>query len=219
MSATYGRLNLISSFGFSHFWRTACVRELAADQPVSCADLMCGGAEAALLLRDLLPERSTIVAYDFCPEMCRLAEASATRKNADISVELHDVLSIPSEAKYDRIVCSFGLKTLSDEQLQAFARRIESWLRPGGISAFVEIGVPRGILLRWPFLAYLRHVIPLLGRIAQRNAECYRWLAVYTEGFGARDRFSSQLQDAGLACDQKSLFFGCARLYVARKLK
>jgi len=219
MSATYGRLNLISSFGFSHFWRMACVRELAADHPVSCADLMCGGAEAALLLRDFLPESSTIVACDFCPEMCRLAEASTARKIAGIPVELRDVFSIPSEARFDRIACSFGLKTLSDEQLPTFAGRINSWLRPGGIAAFVEIGVPQAILLRLPFLLYLRHVIPLLGRIAQRNAECYRWLAVYTEGFAARDRFSMQLKDAGLACEQKSLFFGCARLYVARKLK
>lgn len=219
MSATYGRLNLISSFGFSHFWRQACVRELAANRPASCADLMCGGAEAALLLRRLLPEKSNIVACDFCPEMCRLAEGSISRNGAAIQVELRDVFSIPPEPRFDRIACSFGLKTLSDEQLKAIAGLVQSWLLPGGVAAFVEIHIPNNSLLRTSYLMYLRHVIPLLGRIAQRNAECYRWLAVYTEGFADRDRFGSQLREAGLDCQEKSLFFGCARLYVARKPK
>jgi ubiquinone/menaquinone biosynthesis C-methylase UbiE len=60
-------------------------------------------------------------------------------------------------------------------------------------------------------------VIPWLGRIAQRNAECYRWLAVYTEDFATRDQFAQRLRETGLRCEQKALFFGCARLYVARK--
>jgi ubiquinone/menaquinone biosynthesis C-methylase UbiE len=29
MARTYGAVNLISSLGFSHFWRRACVRSLA----------------------------------------------------------------------------------------------------------------------------------------------------------------------------------------------
>ena len=217
MSQTYGRLNLISSFGFSHVWRLACARELRADSPVDCADLMAGGAEAAFLLREMLPAGSTIRAYDFCPEMCRLAQESMARKIARISVELRDVFSLPAVPSFDRIVCSFGLKTLSDAQLARFAILIATWLRPGGKAAFVEIHVPTLSILRWPYLIYLRQVIPLLGRIAQRNANCYRWLSTYTEDFAGRDRFVSQLRDTGLRCEQKALLFGCARLYVAMK--
>lgn len=217
MSKTYGRLNLISSFGFSHAWRLACARELRADSPVDCADLMAGGAEAALLLREMLPEGSTITTYDFCPEMCRLARASVTRRSTDISVELRDVFSLPAIPSFDRIVCSFGLKTLSDAQLARFAILISTWLRPGGTAAFVEIHIPTQSILRWPYLFYLRQIIPLFGRIAQRNADCYRWLAAYTEDFAGRDRFARQLRDNGLRCEQNSLFFGCARLYVALK--
>lgn len=219
MSATYGRLNLISSFGFSHFWRVACARELRSETPVICADLMCGGAEAALLLWKILPKGSTIRAFDFCAEMCRLARESATRKQAEIPIELRDVFTIPATPSFDRIVCTFGLKTLSDAQLTQFAVLARALLRPGGVAAFVEIHIPSFPILRGPYLFYLRRIIPWLGRIAQRNADCYRWLAVYTEGFATRDRFARQLMAAGLRCEQKALFFGCARLYIARKLQ
>jgi demethylmenaquinone methyltransferase/2-methoxy-6-polyprenyl-1,4-benzoquinol methylase len=179
---------------------------------------MSGGAEATALLSRELPAGSRIEAYDFCEAMCHLARENFLRKNlSNVSIEARDVFSIPAAPRFDRIVCTFGIKTLSDTQLQSFAKLIGQWLRPGGVASFVEIHIPSNHLIRWPFLFYVRRVIPLLGRLAQRNADCYRWLSVFTEDFAGRDRFVRQLQDAGLKCSQKALFFGCARLYVASK--
>jgi demethylmenaquinone methyltransferase/2-methoxy-6-polyprenyl-1,4-benzoquinol methylase len=218
MAATYGVVNLLSSFGFSHHWRRACVRELPAGDSLAVADLMCGGAEAAVLLSRTMGQGSRIDAYDLCESMCQIATSTVRRKKLrQVAVHHQNVFSIPESATFDRICCSFGLKTLSDVQLAEFAGLVRRCLRPGGVAAFVEIHVPRPSLLRFAYLFYLRRIIPLIGRIADRNSDCYRWLAVYTEDFAARDRFGSLLKSGGLEVRERALFFGCARLYVAVK--
>jgi len=216
MAKTYGIVNLVSSFGFSHRWRKACVR---AVQPVAkrrCADLMCGRGEAATLLARNAPE--FVDALDFCPQMIQQAVAQVARRHLTvIHVAERDVFTLAHEPAYDRIVCSFGLKTLDDAQLAELARLVAAALRPDGVAAFVEISVPRFLPLRAVYLCYLRYVIPILGWPFLGHPACYRWLARYTEDFARRDRFAAQLRAAGLLGRDEPLFFGCARLYQARK--
>ena len=38
-------------------------------------------------------------------------------------------------------------------------------------------------LLRWPYLFYIKHVIPWVGRAFLGNPQNYRMLGVYTEEF------------------------------------
>jgi demethylmenaquinone methyltransferase/2-methoxy-6-polyprenyl-1,4-benzoquinol methylase len=141
----------------------------------------------------------------------------ARRGLAGITLSVRDVFALEGDAVFDRICVSFGLKTLDAAGLEAFARLLHRLLRPGGRVALVEIGVPSGKLLRWPYLFYLRHVIPLIGRLCLGNPDCYRSLAIYTESFSRRDRFHKNLAAAGLIAASRPLFFGCARLYTARK--
>jgi demethylmenaquinone methyltransferase/2-methoxy-6-polyprenyl-1,4-benzoquinol methylase len=130
---------------------------------------------------------------------------------------VRDVFALDGIGRFDRICVSFGIKTLDDAGLRAFAQLLHRLLRPGGRVALVEIGVPEARLLRWPYLFYLRHVIPAIGRMCLGNPDCYRSLAIYTESFARRDRFRENLAAAGFAVSSRPLFFGCARLCVATK--
>jgi ubiquinone/menaquinone biosynthesis methyltransferase len=216
MAKTYGAVNLISSLGFSHLWRKACVRKLAPKPGHTCADLMCGMGEATSLILRLAGGSLPVDAIDFCPEMTKRCKKTISRRQAsDVSVQTQNVFDIPTKATYDRICCSFGLKTLDDGQVQRFARLVKELLKPNGRAAFVEIHVPENRLLRMAYLFYIRHFIPFIGRVCLGDPNCYRYLALYTEDYAKRDHFGDYLKEVGLDVTVHPLFFGCARLYVA----
>ena len=217
MARTYGWVNLLSSFGFSHGWRKRCVQELDVRDGARCADLMAGMGEMSVLL-ERLTEAQEIEAVDFCPQMCAQAGRTVSSETGGrIRVHEADVLKLDRPEAFDRIAIGFGLKTLDDASLCEFARRLGVMLRPGGKMAAVEIHTPRATWVRIFFLTYVRWVIPAIGRMLLGDPDCYRSLAVYTEDFAKRDQFTRYLREAGLVAEERALFFGCARLYVATK--
>ncbi len=216
MPKTYGAVNLISSFGFSHLWRKASVLSLDPMMNHRCADLMCGMGEASVLMLKAGGPSLNVDAVDFSPEMTKRCRKTVSRlKAGNISVHTRNIFDLPRVAVYDRICCSFGLKTLDEGQLAQFASLIRTLLRPAGKAAFVEIHVPEQRLFRDLYLFYIRHVIPSIGRLCLGNPDCYRYLARYTEDFAQRDCFADYLKEAGLKVTVRPLFFGCARLYFA----
>lgn len=218
MAQTYGAVNLMSSFGFSHLWRKACVEALGVQSGHRCADLMAGMGESSVLLARGPARGLKIDAVDFCPAMTsRGREVVERLKLPEISIRTADVLQLEGEGIYDRICATFGIKTLNNEGQQEFAAVMHRLLKADGKAALVEIHVPSSALLRGPFLFYLRHVIPPIGRMLLGDPDCYRSLAIYTEGFAERDRMGEHLERQGFAVTIRPLFFGCARLYVAEK--
>jgi demethylmenaquinone methyltransferase/2-methoxy-6-polyprenyl-1,4-benzoquinol methylase len=172
--------------------------------------------EATTIMAKVAGHSPSIDAIDFCPEMIKRCHRTVSRHQmAGVSVRTQDVLDLSLMPTYDRICCSFGLKTLNDEQLRRFARLIGASLKPSGRASFVEIHVPENRLLRLGYLFYIRHVIPAIGRLCLGNPNCYRYLALYTEDYAKRDFFDKYLRQVGLVVSTHTLFFGCAKLYVA----
>jgi len=219
MAQTYGAVNLISSFGFSHLWRKAAVRYLEVKPGHSCSDLMCGMGEAAELMLKIGGSELSLAAVDFCPEMTKRCAHNLRERRISpgTTISTRDVFDTTERMVFDRICCSFGLKTLDDSNLRRFAVLIEHLLKVGGRAAFVEIHVPDSFMLRVPYLFYVRHVIPFIGRLCLGNPSCYRNLALFTEDFASRDNFAEYLRAAGLHVTMRPLFLGCARLYLAAK--
>lgn len=108
------------------------------------------------------------------------------------------------------IVSSFGLKTFSPDQIERLTVEVARLLKPGGVFSFLEISVPSNRLLRWPYLAYLRYLIPMIGRAFLGNPENYRMLSVYTEHFGNCHWAAQSFERAGLQVQEEAYFFGCA---------
>jgi demethylmenaquinone methyltransferase/2-methoxy-6-polyprenyl-1,4-benzoquinol methylase len=163
-------------------------------------------------------ERVSVDAIDFSAGVCAKAQAAADCHGwTEVNIRQNDVLAMLGEPRYERIAVTFGLKTLDDGQLKKFAAVLVGLLCAGGRAALVEIQIPRARLLRGPYLAYLRWVIPMIGRLFQGDADCCRSLAIYMEDFAWRDQFASNLREVGLAVRAQLLFFGCARLYIADK--
>src|SRR5262245_18800679 len=146
MASTYGRVNLISSFGFTAGWRHQVVVNLPLASAVRVVDLMSGMGELWRSLAGGLSPSARVVGIDFSPEMVRRA-----KKDWHFAVEISvaDVLTSDlGSASADVVVSSFGLKTFDREQQQRLAHTVAQLLKPGGMYSFIEISVPSFLPLR-----------------------------------------------------------------------
>lgn len=208
MASTYGRINLVSSFGFTIRWRHQAVAGLPLGSASCVVDLMSGMGELWRSLGPHLPASARLVGVDFSEQM-----AHRTPREWPFSVEVRIADALAASAApidADVVVSSFGLKTFSRHQQGVLARRVAEILRPGGAYSFIEISVPRGWLLRTVYMLYLKRVIPFVGRLMLGNPECYRMLGVYTEAFGDASHFAECLRQEGLEVTETSFFLGCA---------
>ena len=70
--------------------------------------------------------------------------------------------------------------------------------------------MPPSRVMRSPYLFYLRHAIPILGRLLLGDPWTYRMLGVYTTRYGDSRAMAHQLRAAGLDAEHRRVFFGCA---------
>lgn len=212
MSATYGAVNLISSFGFCARWRKQCAAQVVIHPTDTVFDFMSGMGELWPSIAHHLHTPGKIYALDFSPQMCRRSQAMAHQlKHLQIQVMEEDVLmnSIP-DASADVVLSSFGLKTFNEQQKQLLAHEVARILRPQGRFSFLEISVPPLRLLRWPFMFYLYYIVPLLGRLFLGNPDNYRMLGLYTQRFQSCHNFTHYCLEAGLLASQRHFLGGCA---------
>ncbi len=218
MSHTYGIVNVLSSFGFAVRWRSQCIDQARVEVGDRVCDLMSGMGEMWPGLARQLRGRGKIVGIDFSRSMVEKSQrtlARITRQNAEqpITIEalLDDALAskVPDQS-VDVVTCSFGLKTLDENQRGRLAREVHRILKPGGRCSFVEISVPPQRWLRAAYFFYLNQVVPIIGWLLLGNPENYRMLGRYTSAFGNCDRFVQACRSAGLDVEPASYFFGCA---------
>ena len=77
MSKTYGRGNLLASFGFSLRWRRQCVLRAGIEPGHTVYDFMTGMGECLPLITAGNGKPAAIKGVDFCSEMCSQAQVVA----------------------------------------------------------------------------------------------------------------------------------------------
>lgn len=217
MSASYGIVNLLSSFGLSWLWRRQVLRRVTIPAGARVADLMSGMGE---LWPALLPRigHGRLVAIDISATMSRRARQRWARHSQVIEFCETDVLGAPIKpGTLDVVVSSFGLKTFNAVQLDRLAQVIARALRPGGQFSMIEISLPPNRWLRALYLFHLDRVIPLIGRLFSGNPANYRMLGVYTRRFGSARLIEQKLRTWGLEVSYRSHFFGCASSVAGKK--
>lgn len=218
MAATYGVTNYFASFGFAERWRHQFIKQLPEHPYLEVGyDMMSGMGEVWASL-DVRFKGAEIIALDISPVMLAKAEKQLKKYELAITLEQVDVLenSIPSNSA-DFVVSSFGLKTFNNVQLVALADEVVRILKPGGVFSFVEISVPDNVLRPF-YMFYLKHAIPVIGKLFQGNADNYRMLGKYTATFKDCRLFHDLLSERGLVVKYNSYFYGCATGVSGRKL-
>jgi ubiquinone/menaquinone biosynthesis C-methylase UbiE len=219
MASSYGRVNILTSFGFSHLWRRQCVARLELRAGLDVADWMTGMGEGWAPILRRIGRTGSLTAVDLTPGMLRQARVRRRRwPGHDIRVVEADVLSTDVRAgSLDAVVMLFGVKSLSGSQTAALAVKLARCLREGGRFSLIEVSAPRWRIVRGPFLFYLERVIPLLGRLLLGNPDSYRMLGVYTRRFGDCGGLVATLCAAGLEATGVEYFLGCATGVVGRR--
>lgn len=219
MSASYERMNYITSLGFSFIWRKQFIDELVdSNLQLNVLDLLSGLGENWKTLLRKFPN-SDFVALDFSESMI----ASSKKKNekdlnSRYEILQQDILNdvLPAD-KFDIITCAFGLKTFNDEQLDQLAKSVLYTLRNGGKFTFIEISEPPNKILYFFYKLYLSQIIPALGRLFLGNPSDYKMLWRYTENFKNCKKAKHIFERNGLHVTYKSYFFGCATGLVGYK--
>lgn len=96
-----------------------------------------------------------------------------------------DALRLPFlDRSFAIVTIGYGLRNLADWQ----AGLAELWrvLRPGGRLLVLEFGKPACAVWRTVYFAYLRWLVPLLGRWIARNAPGYRYILESLESYPAQ---------------------------------
>ncbi|NNU33568.1 class I SAM-dependent methyltransferase [Mucilaginibacter sp. S1162] len=135
MSKTYDRVNYITSFGFSKRWRKQFVNEVTLSEGDVVADILTGMGECWEFSLNQIGQTGKIIALDFSEGMIQHAKARKDKlRGENIQILCEDVFnSSISDSSVNAVICGFGIKTFSNQQLQKLSIEINRILKPGDI--------------------------------------------------------------------------------------
>lgn len=215
MSQTYGLVNCISSFGFNYLWRKKCLDNAKIMDGDLVCDMMAGMGEMGLIIRNNIQK---LVCVDYSEEM-----VDRLRKNMDSvkfksEIHLDNIFNINFEPKtFDKVICSFGIKTLKVEDRKKLVRLMINIIKDNGIISIMEFKVPKNIIIRVPWILYVRWIIPFVGMLFMGNSNNYRMLYTYARKYEHDGMLEFVNNDPTIIVESYSLHFGSAINYVIRK--
>jgi ubiquinone/menaquinone biosynthesis methyltransferase len=220
MSSSYERMNFITSFGFSICWRRQFLNPFQSTKDkIEIIDLLTGMGETWNLVKHKFPN-STISALDFSTEMLKYAKNKSKKhyKNEVVLLQQDVLENELLSNKYDFVICSFGLKTFNNEQLETLAKETKRILKIGGQFSFIEVSKPDPKILNFFYRFYLGKVIPILGKLLLGNPNEYKMLWKYTDKFENSKKATEIFNKMGLQAKYFSFFHGCSTGFNGTKL-
>ena len=201
LGPTYDRYARLLSFGQDPRWRAFLVSRVPAHAKRT-VDVASGTAAVSIALARAEPER-TIVGIDQSKEMLATGRARVERAGLGSRIELREgrAEALPfTDGEFDALTFTYLLRYVDDPA--ATMRELARVVKPGGVIAMQEFGLPRGI---WRPLweLYVRVGLPIAGAVVSPGwHEVGSFLGPSIRGFYARLPLEAQLalwRDAGIA--------------------
>ncbi len=200
IGATYDRYAALLSFGQDPRWRRFLVSRVQAGPDDAVLDVATGTAAVAIEL--VRRTGCRVVGVDQSPEMLAAGRERVAAAGLDERIELVEgnAERLPfGDASFDAVTFTYLLRYVDDPA--ATLRELVRVLRPGGMVASLEFGVPRG-LARPAWELYVRVGLPALGRLLSPGwREVGRFLGPSIRSFSERYPLERQLalwRDAGI---------------------
>lgn len=212
MSNSYERINLLFSFGFTHFWRKGMIDKITLPETrnLEIIDLMSGMGETWNLIKKKYPN-SKLTALDISEGMLdRARKKNSTSFQESVTILKENVLdsSLESE-KYDIVFSAFGLKTFSEDQILQLAKEVHRILKPNGEFAFVEISKPPNPLLNLFYQVYIGKITPQITKLLLGDPVQYKMLWEYTRRYKDSKRIAEIFSSVGLNTKYDRYFWAC----------
>ena len=181
----YEFLNGLMTVGRDRIWRRALLQAVGAAQtlePKVLLDLASGTGDVPRMMRDRWPQ-SEIIATD--PNEAMLDQARGrdivlTKRAPSlkkISWQIGRAESIDrADSSVDAVTIAFGFRNVPSEAHQTVLQEVFRVLRPGGVFAILELGLPlKGVGRSCYSFLLQRAMPPVAGLLSTKNA--YEYLA------------------------------------------
>ncbi len=214
IASRYDIINTVLSLGLHRGWRRALRRALPDRSGLQVLDLATGTGDVAIELSQS-PAVKHIVGLDLSRGMIALGEqkVKARQLTRKISFEVGDAQQLRYRSRsFDAATMSFGIRNVPSTL--TCLKEIYRVLKPGGVCLILEFALPRSKLFRQLHLFYLRHCLPLIGRLLSGHATAYSYLNETIEEFPHGEQFTALMREAGYSHTKfQSLSFGIVNLY------
>lgn len=199
LGPVYDRNAALLSFGQDPRWRRFLVSRIP-DDAARVADVATGTASVALELARRVQSRH-VVGIDQSAEMLRAGRERIERAGLSSRIELREgrAEELPfADGEFDALTFTYLLRYVDDPL--ATMRELARVVRPGGVVAMQEFGLPHGV---WRPLweLYVRAVLPVGGVLTGGRAwwEVGRFLGPSIRTFHAHVDLVQLWRDAGIA--------------------
>lgn len=214
LSSRYDTFCPIFSFGIDHWWRFYLLSKIKKGHFKRFLDIACGtGAIICRVAKQSKKDQSSLFGLDLSEEMLAMAKI----KSPTVNFIHGDALHMPFESdSFDATANAFGLRNFHDYRLGL--KENHRVLVQGGVAFFLELSLPKNLVIRSAYRLYLHYIIPWLGHFFVNDPSAWRYLGKSIEQFVSEVDLHKELQDAGFQdVSSTSLTFGIAKLYQARK--
>jgi demethylmenaquinone methyltransferase/2-methoxy-6-polyprenyl-1,4-benzoquinol methylase len=165
----YDVLEEVLSFGQNRRWRTAMVDAVVAGRPSSVLDVATGTAGVALLLADRT--NADVVGIDLTEQMLRQGKhrVEARGLGERVALAAGRAEQLPFEdGSFDALTFTYLLRYVADPA--ATLVELARVVRPGGVIASLEFGVPTPPVWLAAWRLYTRAVLPVAGLVTGGRA-------------------------------------------------
>src|SRR6185503_10117696 len=164
LGETYDRYARLLSFGQDPRWRSFLVECIAAAPEETVLDVACGTAAVSLELVRRYGCR--VVGVDQSAAMLAAGRERVRAAGLSGRIELREgkAEDLPfADASFDALTFTYLLRYVDDPAAQL--RELARVVRPGGVVAMLEFGVPPSPVWHAAWWAYTRWVMPLIGAL------------------------------------------------------
>jgi demethylmenaquinone methyltransferase / 2-methoxy-6-polyprenyl-1,4-benzoquinol methylase len=165
----YDVLEEVLSFGQNHRWRTRMVDAVVASEPGRVLDVATGTGGVALMLADRTS--AEVVGVDLTEEMLRQGRRRVAGRGLDhrITLTVGRAEELPfDDESFDALTFTYLLRYVADPG--ATLAELTRVVRPGGVIASLEFGVPSSVVWRTAWRLYTRLVLPVAGFVSGGRA-------------------------------------------------
>ena len=193
----YDLINDLQSFGMHRRWKRRLIQLARVRRGERALDLCCGTGDVAFVLAD---EGARVVGLDFSAPMLAVAQARGRRQaeyaNASGNPRFlqGDALKIPfPDDIFDMVTIAYGLRNLASLERGL----LEMWrvARPGGRLLVLDFGKPDNPAWRWLYFGYLKHFVPLFGRLFCGDPETHAYILESLRHYPAQQGVAARLRE------------------------
>jgi demethylmenaquinone methyltransferase/2-methoxy-6-polyprenyl-1,4-benzoquinol methylase len=212
VSGRYDLLNRVMTLGQDGAWREAMWSTVPADAHV-VLDLCTG---SGVSLPGLQRTGRIVLGMDVSFAMLEVARDTHGGPGWSPRVTCADAFHLPlRDGSVDAVTVAFGVRNLRPRATAL--TEIARVLRPGGTLSVLEASAPAPGPLHGAHAFWVRHMIPLFGRLSP-DPSAYRYLSESIFEFGAGPEFERDLSASALeVVARRGFLLGATRLWVARR--